>query len=66
MVSALKEPEFSVVWKMLEGLTPDRMEIEELSPEEAEQYEEGFEEMRNGNYKTLEEIIKERSFRDGE
>jgi hypothetical protein len=66
MVSALEEPEFSVVWKMLQGLTPDRMEIEELSPEEAAEYEEGFEEMRNGNYTTLEEIINERSFRENE
>jgi hypothetical protein len=61
MIASLEEPEFSVVWKILKGLTSDVMEIEELSPEEAEQYEEGFEEMRNGQYVTLDEIIKARS-----
>jgi hypothetical protein len=45
---------------MLKGLTSDVMEIEELSPEEAEQYEEGFEEMRNGQYVTFDEIVKAR------
>lgn len=39
----------------------EKIEIEELSPEEAAEYEEGFEEMKNGQYSTLDEIIKARS-----
>jgi hypothetical protein len=65
-VSALEEPEFTIVWKMLQGLAKEKIEIEELSLEEAEQYEEGFEEMRNGNYVTLDDIIKKRSLLENE
>jgi hypothetical protein len=56
-VSALDDVQFSVVWKMIQGLTEDAMIIEELSDEEAALYEEGFEEMRQGNYITLEDFI---------
>jgi hypothetical protein len=46
---------------MMQGLTSDNgMEIERLSPEEAAYYEEGFEEMRRGEYVTLEQILADR------
>jgi hypothetical protein len=58
-ISALKEPDFSVVWKMLCGLTDDVMEIEVLSPEESMQYEEGFNDMRNGEYTLLDDFLRD-------
>ena len=59
-VSALNETQFEVVWKMLQGLTANVIEIETLSAEEAEKYEQGFDEMKRGEYKTLEQIKSER------
>jgi hypothetical protein len=60
-VSALGDVEFGIVWKMLQGLTADTIEIDKLSIEEASQYENGFEEMKQGEYKTLEQIKFERN-----
>ena len=62
-VSALNETQFEVVWKMLKGLTSDIIEVETLTSEEAEEYDIGFEEMTNGEYKTLEQIRTERNSR---
>jgi hypothetical protein len=58
-ISALKESDFSVVLKMLRGLTDEVMEIDELSPDESVKYEEGFNEMRNGEYTTLSDFLSE-------
>jgi hypothetical protein len=60
-IISLDDKEFDVVYKMMQGLTADNgMEIERLSPEEAAYYEEGFEEMRRGEYVTLEQILADR------
>jgi hypothetical protein len=53
---ALDDLQCEFLWKMLQGLTDEVIEIEELSPEETAEYEEGFEEMRQGNYITLEDF----------
>ncbi|MDR1748977.1 MAG: hypothetical protein LBR47_07940 [Spirochaetaceae bacterium] len=60
-ISALNETQFAVVWKMLQGLTTDVIKIETLSTEESQKYEPGFEEMKNGEYKTPEQIKSERN-----
>ncbi len=59
-VSALSETQFEVVWKMLQGLTSNTIRVEALSTEEVEQYEQGFEEMDQGRYKTLGQIKMEK------
>ena len=59
-VSALEEVEFDIIWKMLQGLTDERIEIETLSDYETAKYEEGFKEIKQGEYKTLKQIKAER------
>ncbi len=55
-VSSLDDAQFEVVWKMLQGLTSNAIKIETLSTEEAEAYDQGFEEMKRGEYITLDQI----------
>jgi len=57
---SLNEPKFKIVWKMLQDLTADTIQIEELCKEEVARYESGFLEMEQGQYKTLEQIKGER------
>ncbi|GHV33629.1 hypothetical protein FACS18949_08090 [Clostridia bacterium] len=55
-IANLKDSDFEVVMRMLQGLTDETYSIERLSEEEAALYREGFDEIERGEYITLEQF----------
>jgi hypothetical protein len=60
MLGFVDDNQLEIIYRMLQEMTNHQIEIEKLSSEEATEYQSGFDEMKAGNYSTIEEIIAKR------
>jgi hypothetical protein len=60
MLGFVDDNQLEIIYKMLQEMTNYQIEIEELSPEEAAIYANDREDIENGNYVTMEEIMAKR------